>query len=153
MLPVYDSGDDLHPNDAGMRAMAEAIALRLFRQDARPAQAALWVPETPSTRRYLQFSGAGEEYDGYARMSDRAAATVPPGTGERCRTRSSAPASVSLICPYRGKDLTLSGVLILLGGFAGAGQEPGSLPWLTRSGTDWKRPTVQACPGDAGART
>ena len=31
MLPAYDSGDHLHPNDAGMRAMAEAIPLRLFR--------------------------------------------------------------------------------------------------------------------------
>jgi lysophospholipase L1-like esterase len=39
MLPAYDSGDHLHPNDAGMRAMADAIPLRLFRHDARPA----WV--------------------------------------------------------------------------------------------------------------
>lgn len=31
MLPAYDSGDHLHPNDAGMRAMARAIPLRLFR--------------------------------------------------------------------------------------------------------------------------
>jgi lysophospholipase L1-like esterase len=31
MLPQYDSGDHLHPNDAGMRAMADAIPLRLFR--------------------------------------------------------------------------------------------------------------------------
>jgi lysophospholipase L1-like esterase len=30
MLPRYDSGDHLHPNDAGMRAMADAIPLRLF---------------------------------------------------------------------------------------------------------------------------
>jgi lysophospholipase L1-like esterase len=37
MLPAYDSGDHLHPNDAGMRAMADAIPLRLFRYDARPA--------------------------------------------------------------------------------------------------------------------
>jgi lysophospholipase L1-like esterase len=28
---VYDSGDHLHPNDAGMAAMAEAVPLRLFR--------------------------------------------------------------------------------------------------------------------------
>jgi lysophospholipase L1-like esterase len=34
MLPRYDSGDHLHPNDAGMRAMAEAIPLRLFRASA-----------------------------------------------------------------------------------------------------------------------
>jgi lysophospholipase L1-like esterase len=33
MRPAYDSGDHLHPNDAGMRAMADAIPLRLFRQD------------------------------------------------------------------------------------------------------------------------
>jgi lysophospholipase L1-like esterase len=31
MLAQYDSGDHLHPNDAGMRAMADAIPLRLFR--------------------------------------------------------------------------------------------------------------------------
>ncbi len=31
LLPRYDSGDGLHPNDAGMRAMAQAIPLRLFR--------------------------------------------------------------------------------------------------------------------------
>jgi len=30
LLPAYDSGDHLHPNDAGMKAMAEAIPLELF---------------------------------------------------------------------------------------------------------------------------
>jgi lysophospholipase L1-like esterase len=30
-LPAYDSGDHLHPNDAGMKAMASAIDLNLFR--------------------------------------------------------------------------------------------------------------------------
>lgn len=33
MLPAYDSGDHLHPNDAGYRAMANSIDLRLFRDD------------------------------------------------------------------------------------------------------------------------
>jgi lysophospholipase L1-like esterase len=33
MLPAYDSGDHLHPNDAGYQAMANAIDLRLFRAD------------------------------------------------------------------------------------------------------------------------
>jgi lysophospholipase L1-like esterase len=33
ILPAYDSGDRLHPNDAGYRAMGEAIDLRLFRGD------------------------------------------------------------------------------------------------------------------------
>lgn len=32
ILPAYDSGDHLHPNDAGYRAMAEFVDLRLFRQ-------------------------------------------------------------------------------------------------------------------------
>jgi lysophospholipase L1-like esterase len=31
MLPAYDSGDHLHPNDAGYRAMANFIDLKLFR--------------------------------------------------------------------------------------------------------------------------
>jgi lysophospholipase L1-like esterase len=30
MLPAYDSGDHLHPNDAGYQAMANAVDLRLF---------------------------------------------------------------------------------------------------------------------------
>jgi lysophospholipase L1-like esterase len=34
MLPAYDSGDHLHPNDAGMQAMADAIPLRLFQGTA-----------------------------------------------------------------------------------------------------------------------
>ena len=33
ILPAYDSGDHLHPNDAGYRAMAESIDLRLFLRD------------------------------------------------------------------------------------------------------------------------
>ena len=33
MLPVYDSGDHLHPNDAGYQAMADSIRLRLFTDD------------------------------------------------------------------------------------------------------------------------
>lgn len=31
LLPMFDSGDHLHPNDAGLRAMGEAIDLSLFR--------------------------------------------------------------------------------------------------------------------------
>jgi lysophospholipase L1-like esterase len=30
MLPAFDSGDGLHPNDAGMRALARAVPLSLF---------------------------------------------------------------------------------------------------------------------------
>jgi lysophospholipase L1-like esterase len=33
LLPLYDSGDHLHPNDAGTKAMGEAIPLRLFREE------------------------------------------------------------------------------------------------------------------------
>ena len=35
MLPAYDSGDHLHPNDLGMQAMANAIPLELFRNAGR----------------------------------------------------------------------------------------------------------------------
>ena len=31
LLPAYDSGDHLHPNDAGYRAMAAAVSLSVFR--------------------------------------------------------------------------------------------------------------------------
>jgi lysophospholipase L1-like esterase len=31
LAPAYDSGDHLHPNDAGMAALAAAVPLRLFR--------------------------------------------------------------------------------------------------------------------------
>jgi lysophospholipase L1-like esterase len=34
-LPAYDSGDHLHPNDAGYKAMGEAIDLALFRKAPR----------------------------------------------------------------------------------------------------------------------
>jgi lysophospholipase L1-like esterase len=33
LLPAFDSGDHLHPNDAGYKAMADSIDLRLFRRD------------------------------------------------------------------------------------------------------------------------
>ena len=33
LLPAYDSGDHTHPNDAGYKAMADAIDLSLFRDD------------------------------------------------------------------------------------------------------------------------
>ena len=31
LRPAYDSGDHAHPNDAGYKAMADAIDLSLFR--------------------------------------------------------------------------------------------------------------------------
>lgn len=33
LLPAFDSGDHLHPNDTGYKAMADSIDLRLFRGD------------------------------------------------------------------------------------------------------------------------
>lgn len=37
-LPAYDSGDHLHPSDAGYKAMGEYITLALFRQTLKPAR-------------------------------------------------------------------------------------------------------------------
>jgi hypothetical protein len=33
LRPEFDSGDHVHPNDLGHRAMADAIDLKFFRQD------------------------------------------------------------------------------------------------------------------------
>jgi lysophospholipase L1-like esterase len=33
LLPLYDSGDHLHPNDAGYQGMGEAVPLRLFKEN------------------------------------------------------------------------------------------------------------------------
>ena len=38
LLPLYDSGDHLHPNDAGYKAMGEAIDLALFKAAPVPAR-------------------------------------------------------------------------------------------------------------------
>lgn len=35
-LPAFDSGDHLHPNDAGLQAMADAVSLSLFRRRHDP---------------------------------------------------------------------------------------------------------------------
>jgi lysophospholipase L1-like esterase len=37
LRPEFDPGDHLHPNDAGYRAMADAVDLRIFNPKARPA--------------------------------------------------------------------------------------------------------------------
>jgi lysophospholipase L1-like esterase len=38
LLPLYDSGDHLHPNDAGYEAMGRAIDVTLFKHDRTPAR-------------------------------------------------------------------------------------------------------------------
>jgi lysophospholipase L1-like esterase len=40
ILPAFDSGDNLHPNDAGYKAMADAINLALFRDQISAPRAA-----------------------------------------------------------------------------------------------------------------
>ncbi len=55
ILPAYDSGDNLHPNDAGYKAMADAISLSLFRDqvsvprtvNAKSPSAQTGKPESP----------------------------------------------------------------------------------------------------------
>ncbi|HWT24687.1 MAG TPA: SGNH/GDSL hydrolase family protein [Solirubrobacteraceae bacterium] len=47
LLPAYDSGDHLHPNDAGMAAMADAVPLNVFRRTERADGA----PQRRSSRR------------------------------------------------------------------------------------------------------
>jgi lysophospholipase L1-like esterase len=49
MLPAYDSGDNLHPNDVGYKAMADAIDLSLFRdRDSRRRVVDAKSPSTPT---------------------------------------------------------------------------------------------------------
>jgi len=40
LLPVYDSGDHLHPSDAGYRRMADAVDLHVLLRDLRRVSAA-----------------------------------------------------------------------------------------------------------------
>ncbi|MEO8302681.1 MAG: SGNH/GDSL hydrolase family protein [Betaproteobacteria bacterium] len=49
LLAAYDSGDNLHPNDAGYKAMADAVDLRLFAQ-RNPGRRAVdpLIPSTPA---------------------------------------------------------------------------------------------------------
>jgi len=50
MLPAYDSGDHLHPNDLGMQAMANAIPLQLFRSVGSSAATANGAARTAAPR-------------------------------------------------------------------------------------------------------
>lgn len=48
LLPAYDSGDHLHPNDLGYQAMGSAVPLGLFRNvDRATVKAAVAVPALP----------------------------------------------------------------------------------------------------------
>ncbi|MFP5390628.1 MAG: SGNH/GDSL hydrolase family protein [Gammaproteobacteria bacterium] len=64
MLAAYDSGDHLHPNDQGMRAMAQAVPLELFqaaRQEQRakaPSGATRARPQAPAARGKAQGATA-----------------------------------------------------------------------------------------------
>lgn len=48
MLPAYDSGDHLHPSEAGYRAMAEAVPLALFSAQTEAPQLAITVDDLPA---------------------------------------------------------------------------------------------------------
>jgi lysophospholipase L1-like esterase len=46
LLPLYDSGDHLHPNDAGYEAMANAVDLRIFDRRFGPSADGAGGPES-----------------------------------------------------------------------------------------------------------
>ncbi len=53
ILPAYDSGDNLHPNDAGYKAMADTISLSLFKDQVsapRPVTAKSPSAQTPKPK-------------------------------------------------------------------------------------------------------
>jgi lysophospholipase L1-like esterase len=54
MLPAYDSGDHLHPNDLGMQAMANAIPLQLFRSLGKAAGSATTTASTGAAAQVSQ---------------------------------------------------------------------------------------------------
>jgi lysophospholipase L1-like esterase len=54
MLPAYDSGDHLHPNDLGMQAMANAIPLQLFRSLGKAAGSATPTASTAAAAQVSQ---------------------------------------------------------------------------------------------------
>jgi lysophospholipase L1-like esterase len=51
LLPAYDSGDHLHPSDAGYAASADAVDLSLLRQDVAWRRDTLALPATPVAQR------------------------------------------------------------------------------------------------------
>jgi lysophospholipase L1-like esterase len=55
-LPAYDSGDHLHPNDAGMQAMANAVNLSLFDTQVATTTVSL---RAHANGRYVCADGAG----------------------------------------------------------------------------------------------
>lgn len=84
MLPMYDSGDHLHPNDAGLRAMGDAVDLDLL---GRPGPVRPTPPHHPARSLSLTTTPG--------RAVTLAAAPPPspsaPGRPSRARARSAAP--------------------------------------------------------------
>ncbi|QJE01201.1 SGNH/GDSL hydrolase family protein [Massilia forsythiae] len=80
MLPAYDSGDHLHPNDLGMQAMANAIPLELFRGLGSAARAATSASAlaVPNGTRAANPADAGR-----ATRAARTAKAAKPAAGAR----------------------------------------------------------------------
>jgi hypothetical protein len=57
-LPVYDSGDHLHPNEAGIRAIANAVDLNLF---APPTSSPVVGLRARANGRYVTAESAGAQ--------------------------------------------------------------------------------------------
>ncbi|NHC16500.1 SGNH/GDSL hydrolase family protein, partial [Motilibacter deserti] len=55
MAPAYDSGDGLHPGDAGMRAIADSVDLGVLRELLDPAT---WLDELHATLDGLEDAGS-----------------------------------------------------------------------------------------------
>jgi lysophospholipase L1-like esterase len=100
MLAIYDSGDTLHPNDAGYEAMGNAVDLSLFGLDTDPADvngdrkvdcADLAIIKSPSFGKKLGQPGfdsrADVNRDGVVDMKDWGFVfqQVPPAIWAQCR--------------------------------------------------------------------
>jgi lysophospholipase L1-like esterase len=126
-LPAYDSGDHLHPNDAGYAAIANAVNLDIFRQPTplppmqAPARTGLVLPGEGLTPGGLQMSDAQN------------AGFVLQGSGDLVIYQFLAPGQGNLIGFYHLSDNGVPRLQLRSGGNLVAYADDGRAVWATNS--------------------